>query len=278
MPDFTDKVVVITGASTGIGRATAIAFAQAGARVALAARSAEALAQLAAELGGSQRALAIPTDVSDPAQCQQLIDRTVEAFGRVDALINNAGMVVSGLFESLMPEDMTYQFAVNFFGAIHCTQAALPYLKASRGVIVNVSSVAGLIGTPTSSAYSASKAAMNAWARALWVEMQPYGVGVVTVCPYFTSGVKLAEKGILREGSLHSTPQKRRHAPGTQTAEEVAQAILKATHRRPRIVVLSPAGKLIWLLDRLFPWLTDWVMARGLPRLLNHSALKIDDR
>jgi len=87
------------------------------------------------------------------------------------------------------------------------------------------------------------------------------------VCPYFTSGVKLAEKGILRGGSLHSTKKKPRRAPGTQTAEQVARAILKAAHRRPRIVVLSPAGKLIWLLDRLFPWFTDWVMARGLPRL-----------
>ena len=267
MPDFADKVVIITGASTGIGRATAIAFAQAGARVTLAARSADALARLADELGGPERALAIPTDVSDPAQCQRLIDETVAHFGGVDILVNNAGMVVSGLFEALLPGDMERQFAVNLFGAMHCTRAALPHLKTRRGVIINISSVAGLIGTPTASAYSASKAAMNAWSRALWVEMKPFGVGVVTVCPYFTSGVKLAEKGIIREGSLHSAPRKRRRAPGTQTAEEVAQAILKAAHKRPRIVVLSPAGKLIWLLDRLFPWLTDWIMARGLPRL-----------
>jgi NAD(P)-dependent dehydrogenase (short-subunit alcohol dehydrogenase family) len=226
MSDFAGKVVVITGASTGIGRATAVAFVQAGARVALAARSEEALAQLAEALGGPERAIAIPTDVSDRAQCQRLMDCTVSEFGSIDALINNAGMVVSGLFESLLPGDVEYQFEVNFFGALYCTQAALPHLKASQGVIVNVSSVAGLIGTPTSSAYSASKAAMNAWARALWVEMQPHRVGVVTICPYFTSGVKLAEKGILREGSLHSTPQRRRRAPGTQTTEDVAQAIL----------------------------------------------------
>jgi len=111
---------------------------------------------------------------------------------------------------------------------------------------------------------------MNAWSRGLWVALQPDGVGVVTLCPYFTSGVQLAEKGVLREGSLHSTAQRPRRAPGTQTTEQVARAILKAAQRRPRIVVLSPAGKLVWLIDRLFPWLTDWVMARGLPRLQSH--------
>ena len=270
-PDFTDKIVVITGASTGIGRATAIAFARAGARVALAARSTDELARLAEELGGPERALSIPTDVSDPEQCQHLIDATVAHFGGLDILVNNAGMIVSGRFENLLPGDEERQFSVNFFGVVHCTRAALPHLKASRGVIVNVSSVAGLIGTPTTSAYSASKAALNAWGRALWVELQPYGVDVVTVCPYFTSGVKLAEKGIMRGGSLHSTPQKSRRAPGAQTAEQVAEAILKATHRRPRIVVLSYAGKLVWWLDRLFPWLTDWVMARGLPKLAGRN-------
>ncbi len=266
-PDFTDKVVIVTGASTGIGRATAIAFARAGARVALAARSAHELAQLAEDLGGPERALAIPTDVSDPDQCQHLIDATVAHFGGIDVLVNNAGMIVSGLFENLQPGDMERQFAVNYFGSVYCIRAALPHLKTRRGVIVNVSSVAGLIGTPTASAYSASKAAMNAWSRALWVELQPYGVGVVTVCPYFTSGVKLAEKGIKRGGSLHSTPKKPRRAPGTQTTEQVADAILRAARRRPRIVVLSFVGKMVWWLDRLFPWLSDFIMARGLPRL-----------
>ena len=204
-----------------------------------------------------------------------MIDRTVAHFGGVDILVNNAGMVVSGLFEALLPGDMERQFAVNLFGAMHCTRAALPHLKTRRGVIINISSVAGLIGTPTASAYSASKAAMNAWSRGLWVELQPDGVGVVTVCPYFTSGVKLAEKGILREGSLHSTPSKRRRAPGTQTTEQVARAILKAAQRRPRIVVLSPVGKLIWLIDRLFPWLTDWIMALGLKRISGKDAVSV---
>jgi len=267
MPDFSDKVVIITGASTGIGRAAAFAFHQAGAQVVLAARSAGLLAEFAQTLGGPERAIAIPTDVSDSDQCERLIAETVAHFDHIDVLVNNAGMIVSGKFEYLQTGDMEQQFAVNFFGAVSCTRAAVPYLKASRGVIINISSVAGLIGAPTTSAYSASKAAMNAWSRALWAELRPEGVGVVTVCPYFTSGVQLAQKGVLRAGSLHSSEKQHRRAPGTQTAEQVARAILKAARRRPRIVVLSPAGKLIWLLDRLFPWLTDWVMARGLPWL-----------
>ncbi len=268
MSDFHEQVVVITGASTGIGRAAARAFRLAGARVVLAARSEAALRQLARELGGPEWAIAIPTDVSDASQCERMVQQAVDHFGKIDVLVNNAGMVVSGLFEYLQPGDAETQFSVNFFGALYCTRAALPFLKQTRGVIVNVSSVAGLIGTPTTSVYSASKAAMNAWARALRVELRPYGVDVVTVCPYFTSGVQLAQKGILREGSLHDRPDRpRRKAPGTQTAEEVAQAILKATQRRPRIVVLSWAGKLIWWIDRCCPWLTDWVMGRSLHRL-----------
>ncbi len=264
-----DRVVLITGASTGIGRATAIAFRQAGARVALAARSAQVLAQLAEDLGGPAWALAIPTDVRDPAQCQAFVEQAAAHFGRVDVLVNNAGMVVSGLFEHLQPGDAETQFQVNFFGALYCTRAALPYLRQSQGVLVNVSSVAGLIGTPTTSVYGASKAAMNAWARALWVELRPYGVGVVTVCPYFTSGVQLAQKGILRPGSLHQGSGSQKQAPGTQTAEEVAQAILRAAQQRPRLRVLSWAGRWIWRLDRLAPWLVDWIMAWGMPRLGN---------
>ena len=267
-PRFAHQVVLITGASTGIGRATAIAFREAGAKVVLAARSADLLEALARDLGAPQHALAIPTDVADPDQCRALVEQAVAHFGRLDVLVNNAGMVVSGLFEYLEPGDAETLFQVNFFGALHCTRWALPHLKASRGVIVNISSVAGLIGTPTTSIYAASKAAMNAWARALRAELAPYGVGVVTVCPYFTSGAQLAQKGILRPGSLHQTPARKRHAPGTQTTQQVAQAILRATARRPRLMVLSPAGKLIWWLDRLFPWLTDWILTHGLPRLL----------
>ena len=266
-PPFQNQVVLITGASTGIGRETAIAFRQKGARVALAARSAELLAQLAEELGGPEWALAIPTDVSDPEQCQQCVEKTAAHFGRIDILVNNAGMVVSGLFEHLQPGDAERQFEVNFFGALHCTRAALPHLKAARGVVINISSVAGLIGTPTTSVYSASKAAMNAWARALRVELHPHGVDVVTLCPYFTTGVQLAQKGILRPGSLHDRPGRKRRAPGTQSAEEVAQAILKAARKRPRLMVLSWAGRLIWRLDRFFPWLVDWIMLQGFAKV-----------
>jgi short-subunit dehydrogenase len=195
------------------------------------------------------------------------VQQAVEHFGQIDVLVNNAGMVVSGLFEHLQPGDAERQFQVNFFGALYCTRAALPHLKARRGVIINVSSVAGLIGTPSTSVYSASKAAMNAWGLALGVELRPHGVAVVTLCPYFTTGVQLAQKGILRPGSLHSRPGQRRRAPGTQTAEEVAREIVRAARRPRRIVVLSWAGRLIWRLDRLFPWLVDLVMARGFAKM-----------
>ncbi len=260
---FQDEVFIITGASTGIGKETAKALAATGARVVLAARSGDLLAALADELGGPDRALAVPTDVSDRAQCEHLIAQTIAHFGRIDGLINNAGMVVSGLFEHLLPGDMEQQFAVNFFGAVYCTQAALPYLKQSRGVIVNVSSVAGLLAPPTSPAYDASKAALNALGRALWAELRPYGVGVVTVCPYFPSGVQLAQKATVRGGSLHAAGKPAvPRAPGSQTAEQVAAEIVRAARKRPRLRVLSPVGRLVWRLNRLAPWLVDAVYAR----------------
>ncbi|NOX63598.1 MAG: SDR family oxidoreductase [Chloroflexi bacterium] len=260
-PDFTDKVVLITGASTGIGRATAIAFREAGARVALAARSTEALETLARRLGGPKAASPLTVDVSDPQQCQRMVEQTIAEFGSLDVLINNAGMLVSGKFEHLQPGDMERQFAVNYFGVVYCTRAALPHLKQSRGAIVNIASVAGFFGLPTSGAYSASKAALISLGQTLYVELKPYGIGVVTVCPYFTSGAKLAEKGILREGGLHRS-RRRQRAPGTQTTEQVAEAILRAAYERPRLVVLSPFGRLAWRLNRFAPWLTDALLTK----------------
>ncbi len=266
MNDFADKVVIVTGASSGIGRATAIAFYRAGARLALAARSTADLEQLAVEFGGDDMAIPFTLDVANPDQCQALIDRTVAHFGGVDVLINNAGMIVSGPFEHLQPGDIERQFAVNYFGAVYCTRAALPHLKKSRGVVVNVSSVAGFVGVPTSGAYSASKAALNSLGQSLAAELKPHGVAVVTVCPYFTSGAQLSRKGILRQGSRHKArlegQQERppRQAPGTQPVAVVADAILNAAAHRRRLVVLSPFGRLIWRVERWAPWLVDRVL------------------
>jgi NAD(P)-dependent dehydrogenase (short-subunit alcohol dehydrogenase family) len=267
MPDFSGQIVVITGASTGIGRATAVAFRRAGARVVLAARSTAELEQLAAELGGPHHALPVTCDVSNPEQCQALMERAAAHFGGLHILVNNAGLLVSGTFEHLQPGDLERQFAVNVFGVAHCIRAALPYLKQSRGVIVNVSSVAAFVGTPTSGAYSASKAALNNLGQSLAAELRPYGIAVCTVCPYFVSGAQLARKGILREGSRHNPAGRRRPAPGTQTVDQVATAILKAAASRRRLLVLSPAGLAIWWLTRLAPWLVDAVLARAMMRL-----------
>jgi len=270
MIDFTNKVVIITGASTGIGRATAINFYRAGARLVLAARSTADLEQLAAELGGPEVALPFTLDVTDPDQCQALIDRTVAHFGGIDVLVNNAGMIVSGPFEHLQPGDIERQFAVNYFGVVYCTRAALPHLKRSRGVVVNVSSVAGFVGTPTSGAYSASKAALSNFGQSLAAEVKQYGVSVVTVCPYLVKGAQLSNKGILREGSRHRKTTggeqagKARKAPGRQTVEQVADAIVDAAAHRRRLVVLSPYGRLIWRLHRLAPWLVDRLLPLGM--------------
>lgn len=265
MSNLTDRVVIVTGASTGIGRETAIAFRRAGARVVLAARSTAELEQLASELGGPDFALPVTFDVSDPEQCQVLVDRTAEHFGRIDVLVNNAGMLVSGKCEYWQAGDLERQFAVNVFGVVYCIQAALPYLKESRGVIVNVSSVAGFVGTPTSGAYSASKAALNNLGQSLRAELHRYGIAVCTVCPYFTAGAQLSKKGVIRGGSLHKSDRRRR-APGTQSLDQVAEAIVWAARRRSRLVVLGWAGRAVWRLQRFSPWLVDAVLARAMHR------------
>lgn len=159
---FRDNVVVITGASDGIGREMALQLAGQGAWLALAARDAQKLEAVAAECrarGG--RALAVPTDVGDQAQCRALVDRTLAEFGRVDTLVNNAGVSMWARFDQVTElAPFETMMRVNYLGSVYCTHAALPHLKRTRGRIVGVSSLTGRAGVPTRSGYAASKHAM----------------------------------------------------------------------------------------------------------------------
>src|SRR5512143_2770919 len=174
---FRDQSVVITGASAGIGRSLALQLARQGARVAIVARRADRLQELVGEcqrLGA--RALAIPADVADEAQCRQLVEKTVAAFGGIDMLINNAGMAASALFGDY-PDLRLFKHTVdvNFYGAVYCTYYALPYLKERRGRIVAVSSLGGKVTVPYNTPYCASKFAMHGFYEALRTEVAQYG-------------------------------------------------------------------------------------------------------
>ena len=185
MTRFQDQVALITGASTGIGWATARAFHQEGARVVLVARNAQTLEQRFQELGSDRNQVAVfPADVTDLERAQEIVQTVLERWGRLDILVNNAGMTVDQLLLRLSPEDWHRVLEVNLTGTYNFTKAALrPLLKQRRGVIVNVSSVVGITGNPGQAAYAASKAGIIAFTRSLAREVGRRNVRVVAVAP-----------------------------------------------------------------------------------------------
>lgn len=177
---------VITGATSGIGRETAREFAKTGAKVVLAGRRQERLLELAGEIEASGgQALAVRTDVADQAQVEALIEKSVERFGRVDVLVNNAGVAIASGFEAMPLEDFRRLMDVNFWGAVYACRAALPQMRNQRGggVILNVSSIFGKRGMPFETAYCASKFALAGFSEALRAELMSEGIDVCTIYP-----------------------------------------------------------------------------------------------
>jgi short-subunit dehydrogenase len=251
------QVIVITGASDGIGAEMARQLArQHGTRVALvlAARTASTLQAVAAqcEALGAQ-CLVVPTDVSVQAQCQSMIASAAERFGRIDGLINNAGISAQALFAQVRAEDLGWYeqlMRINLWGSVWCTHAALPHLQKSQGRIVAVSSLAGLIGVPGRTAYSASKFAMTGFFEALRAELVGAGVSVTTAFP----GVVLTNirsHGLNAAGkAAGSSGLKEDKAMGV---EECASLILRGMQQRQREVVMTAPGKIGRFLKLLWP-------------------------
>jgi NAD(P)-dependent dehydrogenase (short-subunit alcohol dehydrogenase family) len=253
------RVVLITGGSDGIGAEIARQLAGrhgAGVNLVLAARDQDKLDVVAAECVklGTQ-ALAVPTDVSEQDQCRRLAARAVEHFGRIDVLVNNAGRSAHALFEDV-PDLGWYEdlMRINLWGSVWCTQAALPWLKAARGSIVAVSSLAGLIGVPGRTAYSASKFAMTGFFEALRAELKGAGVGVTIAYPgvvdtriryrgFDAFGREMGSSGLREEGAM--------------PVAECARLIIEGMERRQREVVMTRKGKLGRLLKLLAPGLVE---------------------
>jgi short-subunit dehydrogenase len=251
------KVIVITGASEGIGAEIAHQLAQAhqkGAGLVLAARKLERLQAVAkqCEASGAQ-VLCVKTDVGVRADCEALIAKAIIRFGSVDVLINNAGISAQALLEEVSADKLVWYedlMRINHWGSVWCTHAALPYLIAAKGSIVAVSSLAGLVGIPGRTAYSASKFAMTGFFEALRAEMKGHGVSVTTAYP----GVVLTE---IRANGLNAQGQKAGSSglkeDGAMSAHECARLIIAGMNTRQREVVMTTKGKLGRLLKIISP-------------------------
>ncbi len=256
--EFRDRVVLVTGASSGIGRALALALGKAGAQVGLVARRRERLEEVAATIGPA--ALVLPGDVTDDDFCAWAVEELVRRHGRVDVAIANAGLSMNAPFEKTDPEVFRRLLDVNYFGALHVARHALRYLEQSRGSLVFISSVVGKRGFPTRSGYAAAKFAVHGLFESLRAELAGRDVHIGIVCPGFTETE-------IRETALDASGQQRSEAGPTtgrvMSPAQAADGILQAITRRKREVILTPEGKLMVLLNRLMPGLADRVAARA---------------
>ena len=258
MSFYSDKVVVVTGGTNGIGRALIGLLIEAGARVATCGRQHDKLYALQMEY--SQIPLhTMVCDVSSEEECKRFIHSTVETFGTIDILINNAGISMRSLFDSADTDVIRRLMDVNFMGSVYCTKAALPYIIERKGTLVGVSSTAGYRGLPGRSGYSASKFALQGWLESLRTELSDLGVHVMWVSPGFTASN-------IRNAALNSQGHTQGESPVDESklmsAETCAKYILNAIEKRKRVLVLTFTGKLTVFLNKFFPSLTDKLIHR----------------
>lgn len=253
MSYFKDKVVIVTGGTDGIGRALVESLITQGAKVATCSRNYDKLYQL--QMSHATKPLMIDrADVSFESDCRRLIELTIKTYGKIDILINNAGVSMRALFKDTALDTLKKVMDVNFWGAVYCTKYALPYLIASKGTIVGVSSIAGFRGLPGRSGYSASKFALNGWLESIRTELKDDGVHVTCVCPGFTaSNIRNVALNNQAKAEAESWMDESKMMP----AETCAQYILQAVQKKKRTLVLTFQGhETVWV-NRLFPSWAD---------------------
>ena len=263
---FSNQVVIVTGASAGIGKALAILLAGQGAKVVIAARRADRLEQLAAECRAlGAEVLAVPTDVADESQCKSLIEKTVEHFGRLDMLINNAGLAASAALEDFPNLDLfKHTVDVNLYGTVYCTYYALPHLKQTKGRIVAVSSLGGKAALPYNTPYCTSKYGMHGFFDSLRMELVQHGVSVSVICPYWVV-TEFHEAQLDKNGVPRGARGRKFYNNRMMTADRCAEIILKTAWKRKREVVMGP-GAITAFLKAVAPGLVDWVAVKHRPR------------
>lgn len=260
--NFHDRVVMITGAAGGLGRAFSRRFGRTGAKLSLADLDPDGLDSLASDLRASGvECVTQVLDVTDESACRRAVERTVDHFGRLDVLINNAGITCRSPFQHIHSDTFRQVMAVNLYGAVYCTQAALDQLIRNQGLIIVISSIAGFSPVLGRSAYSASKHALHGLFDTLRTELLESGVGVTIVCPGFTD-THISVNALDGDGSKTSHPQST--VGRVATPDSVAEAVFRAARRDQRLLVLSSMGRLTRLMTKFCPGLYERLMAKSL--------------
>jgi short-subunit dehydrogenase len=253
---FKDKVVVVTGASSGIGRATAIAFARNGSKLVLVARSEEKLRDVAEEIRktGSE-ALVCITDVTREEECRKMVEATIERYGTIHILVNNAGISMRAVFSEVDLSVIKRLMDVNFWGTVYCTKYALPYILENKGSVVGVSSTAGFHGLPGRTGYSASKFAMHGFLETLRIENLKKRLHVMIIAPGFTAS-EIRRHALLADGSEQGISPRREKQ--MMSPDYVAGWVLKGIVKRKRNKILTWTGRFTALLQRIIPAVVDY--------------------
>ncbi len=256
MSSIKNKVVVITGGSSGIGKAMVEESLKKGAFVAVCARN---LAKLQSQFPDSENLLTFQADVSIEEDCTRFVDEVVKQWGRIDVLINNAGISMRALFEDADLLVIKELMDINFWGTVYCTKAALPYIIKEKGVVLGVSSIAGYRGLPARTGYSASKFAMQGFLEALRTELLHSGTHVMWVSPGFTAS---NIRNVARSADGSSQAETPLDEKKLMSSETCARIIIDGIERRKRSMVLTGQGKLAVWVTKLFPGLADKLVYR----------------
>lgn len=264
---FKDKTVVITGASSGLGAALAMAFAQKHANLGLFSPEDERQKEVAKQCedaGGPS--LAVIGDVTRQEDCKRLIDETVGRFGGVDCLINNAGISMWAPFEEVEDLEIFRRLIeINYLGAVNCVHYALPHLKKSRGMIVAISSIQGRISVPLHTGYVASKHALQGFCETLRMELAGTGVDILTVLPHWLRGTELRQHALNKDGSELGTTS-RKHSSESIPMEVACDAIVNAVKKRRRDLVIPWKLKALHAVNVFFPRLAESIIMKAVKK------------
>ena len=247
------KVVIITGGSSGIGKSLVLKYANEGYAVAFTGRNQDRINQVVAELGDKEH-LALNLDAASQEDNQRMVDETIRKFGRLDVLVCNAGISMRALFEDTKLAVFEKLMDINFYGTIYATKFALPHLLESKGSIIAISSINGRRSTPARSAYTASKFAVQGFFETLRMEVMTRGVHVLVVCPGFTRS-NIRNTALTASGEVQG--ESPRNEKKMMSADEVAERTYIAAQKKKRDLVLTRDGKLAIFFNKLIPGWVD---------------------